>query len=239
MRVAWVIVVLAVLGCQTASKWDDRDGSGTFDGRLAIADDLTQFVQPYIGTGGSGWLQGDTFAGAVFPLGMVQLSPDTLSNPAGGYDYADSIIKDFSLTHFSGRGCQVYEDLPLMPFVGKVTTSPATSGATYRSTFSHANEVATAGYYKVLLDGPKVTAELTVTARTGFARFTYPASTDATLFMDAGGSINGTSASSISLSADRHHVLGSAASVIGCGSQPYTILGLPRFGGHPPSGDRA
>jgi len=221
MRVAWVSVVVAVAGCHVSSTKGDSDGN------LATADDLTQFVEPHIGTGGSGWLEGDTFAGATFPLGMVQLSPDTLSNPAGGYDYADTIIKEFSLTHFSGRGCEVYQDIPFMPFVGKVTTSPATNSATYRSAFSHDNEVATAGYYKVFLDGPKVTAELTVTARTGFGRFTYPPSADgagdATLLVDAGGSINGTSASSITVSADQHHVSGSATSVIGCGSQPYTI----------------
>ena len=214
---AWISVAVAVTGCHVSSTKGDSDGSP------AIADDLTQFVEPHVGTGGSGWFEGDTFAGAVFPLGMVQLSPDTLSNPAGGYDYADTVIKEFSLTHFSGRGCEVYQDIPLMPFVGKVTTSPATNGATYRSAFSHANEVATAGYYKVFLDGPKVTAELTVTARTGFGRFTYPPSTDATLIMDAGGSINGVSKSSITVSADQHHVSGAATSVIGCGSQPYTI----------------
>jgi hypothetical protein len=152
MRMAWVSV--AVAGCHASPAKSDSDG------RPAIADDLTQFVEPHIGTGGSGWLEGDTFAGAAFPLGMVQLSPDTLSNPAGGYDYADTIIKEFSLTHFSGRGCEVYQDIPLMPFVGKVTMSPATSGATYRSAFSHDNEVATAGYYKVFLDRLHSAAQL-------------------------------------------------------------------------------
>jgi predicted alpha-1,2-mannosidase len=217
MRRAWISALVAVVGCGGSSTKVD---SGA---RPAIAEDLTRFVNPFIGTGGGGWFEGDTFAGAAFPLGMVQWSPDTLSNPAGGYDYADTVIKEFSLTHFSGRGCEVYQDIPMMPFVGKVTTSPATNGATYRSSFSHTNEVATPGYYKVFLDGPKVTAELTVTARTGFGRFTFPPSSEAALLVDAGGSINGTTASSITLSDDRRHLRGSATSVIGCGDQPYTI----------------
>ena len=35
--------------------------------------DYTQFVDPFIGTGG----HGHTYPGAVVPFGMVQLSPDT------------------------------------------------------------------------------------------------------------------------------------------------------------------
>ena len=223
MRIAWFVCAVVGIGCHSSMGKNLADADGTLDGEPASAEDLASFVAPHIGTGGSGWFEGDTFAGATFPLGMMQWSPDTATNPAGGYDYADTTIKGFSLTHFSGRGCQVYQDFLFMPFVGVVTGSPASNSATTRSTFSHANEVATAGYYKVLLDGPKVITELTVTARTGVGRFTYPPSTTATLLLDAGASINGTSASSIALAGDQRHLSGSATSVIGCGSQPYTI----------------
>ena len=37
---------------------------------------LTDFVDPFIGTGGTG----HTFPGATLPFGMVQLSPDTRQN---------------------------------------------------------------------------------------------------------------------------------------------------------------
>lgn len=36
-------------------------------------ENLTQYVNPFIGTGG----HGHTFPGAVMPFGLVQLSPDT------------------------------------------------------------------------------------------------------------------------------------------------------------------
>ena len=97
---------------------------------------LTQYVNPFIGTspGGSsfgfGGDSGDTFPGATYPMGMLQWSPDTTSNLPGGYYYPDTTIKGLSLTHFSGRGCKVYQDIPFMPFVGTVSGSPATNGST-------------------------------------------------------------------------------------------------------------
>lgn len=60
---------------------------------------------------------GSTFPGAVMPFGMTQFSPDTIpsnTNPAG-YSYAESEIRGFSLTHFSGAGCPIYGDVPVLP----------------------------------------------------------------------------------------------------------------------------
>src|ERR1700685_4648680 len=74
----------------------------------AQTQNLTQYVNPFIGTNpcptgtsGFGWDTGDVFPGATTPEGMVQFSPDTPSNQAGGYWYPDTTIKAFSLTHFS------------------------------------------------------------------------------------------------------------------------------------------
>ena len=130
-------------------------------------------------------------------MGMVQWSPDTISNPPGGYSYDDSRIKGLSLTHFSGRGCQVYQDFPFMPYVGDISSSPATHGPLFFSSFSHGGEVARPGYYKVHLDGPNVTAELSVTPHTGLGQFVFPASKASTTLINAGGSINGNSYSNV------------------------------------------
>ena len=86
-------------------------------------------------------------------------------------------ISGFSLTHLMGTGCAgASGDIPFMPYVGEVTSSPAddADAEIYGSTFSHDNEIAKAGYYKVKLDNG-VIAELTATLRTGSGRFTYPA----------------------------------------------------------------
>nr|WP_207229547.1 hypothetical protein [Ktedonosporobacter rubrisoli] len=155
--------------------------------------DLASLVDPFTGTGvqpGALLGGGDTFPGADVPFGMVQWSPDTESYTPGGYQYNDNRIKGFSLTHLSGAGCSVYSDIPFMPYVGGVTDSPASNPMKYISTFSHANESAVAGYYKVKLDNG-VTTELTATQRSGAGRFTYPAGQAATLIVNTSGSING------------------------------------------------
>src|SRR5690606_5118563 len=50
--------------------------------------------------------------------------------------------------------------------------------------FSHQNEEATAGYYKVELSDYNVTAELTATERTGFHKYTFPKSDSSHIILD-------------------------------------------------------
>lgn len=75
---------------------------------MATTDDLTQYVNPLIGTGAidNDSYMGCTFPGATVPFGMVQLSPDTQFYPHGlmpsGYDYNHSRIYGFTHTHLSG-----------------------------------------------------------------------------------------------------------------------------------------
>ncbi len=196
---------------------------------------LTKYVDPFIGTdeGGSHFgfsgNSGDTFPGATYPMGMVQWSTDTPSNLPGGYYYRDTTIKGFSLTHFSGRGCHVYQDVPFLPYVGTVTTSPAANPAIFSSHFSHENEQAHPGYYGVHLDASNVDVELTVTPHTGYGQFTYPASTASTMLINAGGSINGTTRSNVYIDSANNEVTGSATSTIGCGSSKYTVYFVAQF----------
>jgi predicted alpha-1,2-mannosidase len=107
---------------------------------------------------------------------MVQWSPDTTRRPdGGGYYRGDPAITGFSLTHLSGPGCKGGGDVPILPLVGR----PAID-ANDKVSFSHADESADAGYYRVRL-GNGVTTELTATPRTGMARFTTPGKTSLTL----------------------------------------------------------
>jgi putative alpha-1,2-mannosidase len=232
-----VLVVALLLGVVAAESLNNSQSSPSFSASLASTssgspgplENLTQFVNPFIGTGNSapyqcgGACEGDVFPGAVYPMGMVQWSPDTTSNPPGGYFYGDSTIKDFSLTHFSGRGCEVYQDFPFMPYVGDVSLSPAANGSLYYSSFSHDSEVARPGYYRVHLDGPNVTATLSATPHTGIGQFVYPASTASTMIINAGGSVNGNTNSAVTIVPGDNEVTGSAQSTVGCGSNPYVI----------------
>ena len=140
---------------------------------------FTQYVDPFIGTGG----HGHTFPGATVPFGMVQLSPDTRLtgwDGCSGYHYSDNRVYGFSHTHLSGTGCSDYGDVLLMPTVGKVQLN----NKKYSSTFKKENEEASAGYYSVYLDKPKVKVELTATTRTGLHKYTFPQSSSANIILD-------------------------------------------------------
>lgn len=121
---------------------------------VAATTNYANLVDPFTGTGTQPVIpygSGNTFPGADVPFGMTQWSPDTVKAVPGGYNYKDNSIKGFSLTHLSGAGCPTYGDISFMPYVGAVTNSPASASAKYVSAFSHSDESARAGYYKVKL----------------------------------------------------------------------------------------
>jgi len=128
--------------------------------------DYTQFVNPFIGTS----KMGHVFPGATAPFGMVQLSPQTnfevMFNEDGnynsetyeycaGYQHRDSTIIGFAHTNFSGTGHADLGDFLVMPTTGNLILDPIQTekkGKGFYSTFSHDNEEASPGYYKVDLD---------------------------------------------------------------------------------------
>jgi len=167
---------------------------------ITANDDVTQWVDPFIGTGGDG----HTFPGAVVPFGMVQLSPDTAAVSRGvdpqaeiykhsaGYHHDDSTITGFSHTHFSGTGHSDLGDLLVMPMTGTAHLQPGTPenpDAGYRSRFSHDNESASPGYYSVELNDYKIKAELTATARTGLHKYTFADKSQGHVLLDLTASI--------------------------------------------------
>jgi predicted alpha-1,2-mannosidase len=225
-----IILIASILGVYLNASLANNSSISTLttstvsNSGLTPLENLTQFVNPFVGTASSApYGAGDTFPGAAYPMGMVQWSPDTPSNPPGGYNYADSVIKDFSLTHFSGRGCNVYQDFPFMPYIGNISVSPESDPSLYYSNFSHSSEIAHPGYYQVFLQKPNVTVQLSVTPHTGIGQFTYPASAASTMILNAGGSINGNVNSSVTVLPSTEEVTGSSESTVGCGSNHYTI----------------
>ena len=134
--------------------------------------DYASLVNPFIGTD----FTGNTYPGAQSPFGMVQLSPD---NGIGGWDrisgyfYPDSTIAGFSHTHLSGTGAGDLYDLSFMP-VTFPYKEMKNSELGIHSSFSHADEEASAGYYSVLLKDYNIKVELTATPRVGIQRYTFP-----------------------------------------------------------------
>ena len=147
---------------------------------LAFSQDYHQYVNPMIGTGG----HGHTYPGATVPFGMVQLSPDTRIDGSwdgcSGYHYSDTLIYGFSHTHLNGTGVSDYGDIMLMPTMGEPTFNPKE----YSSTFSHTNEIATAGYYSVKLDKDNIDVRLTTTTRVGFHEYTFNNAGQANIILD-------------------------------------------------------
>lgn len=133
--------------------------------------DYTQLVNPFIGTD----FTGNTYPGAQAPFGMVQLSPDNGLpgwDRISGYFYPDSTIAGFSHTHLSGTGAGDLYDISFMPVTLPYQEAEAPLGI--YSKFSHADEEASAGYYRVLLKDYDINVELTVTERCGIQRYTFP-----------------------------------------------------------------
>ena len=118
---------------------------------------------------------GKTFPGATTPFGMIQLSPDTRTggDNGPGYSYTHRTIEGFSFLHMSGIGW--YGDL------GNIQVMP---GRANTSRYSHDEEVATAGYYRVRLSDAKVDTELTCSRTTGMIRFTYEEAGEGSLKID-------------------------------------------------------
>jgi predicted alpha-1,2-mannosidase len=196
--------------------------------------DPAALVNPLIGTAGGV----NTFPGPDVPFGMIQWSPDTSPDrpDGGGYDYADTSLAGFSLTHLSGPGCAAFGDVPILPTVGAIGTSPGTA----TDSFSHGTETAQAGYYGVTL-GDGVGVRLTDAARAGIAEFTFPATTQASLLFKLAGSQEPDAATSAQVVGD-DELTGSVTSGYFCGettgwerdytlhfdivfSQPFTASG--------------
>ncbi|MBY8843655.1 GH92 family glycosyl hydrolase [Streptomyces sp. SP2-10] len=186
-----------------------------------LVKDPTAYVDPLIGTRNGG----DVFPGAVVPFGMLSWSPENTRGDAtrtaapGGYQYDATRIRGFSLTHMSGTGCAGGSgDIPFFPYAGEVTSSPAsdTKDAVYASGFGHADETAEPGHYKVGL-ASGVTADLTATARTGSARFTYPADKPASLLVRTANSEVGSQDSAVTIDPETRTISGSVTSGNFCG----------------------
>ncbi|MFL4903852.1 GH92 family glycosyl hydrolase [Streptomyces sp. MMS24-I2-30] len=191
-------------------------------GRDAVEDPVS-YVNPLIGSANAG----NTYPGAVQPFGMLAWSPQNsrgnqVSTPApGGYQYNATKIRGFSLTHLNGVGCSgANGDIPIMPYVGDVDSSPTadTTDAKYAGTFSHANETASAGSYKVRLDSG-ASADLTATPRTGTGQFGFPADKPASMLFRTSNSESGSTAADVQVNAAERTVTGSVSAGNFCGPQ--------------------
>ncbi|MCX6774294.1 MAG: GH92 family glycosyl hydrolase, partial [Candidatus Micrarchaeota archaeon] len=165
------LILLICISASTASDYPDKKP--------------TSYVNTFIGTYDSG----GTFPGAVIPFGMIQWSPDTEKGSSSSYLYYHNEIRGFSLTHFSGTGCNLYRDITIMPGTSIPKDFPGANWSEYHSTFSHSNEFAGPGWYTVDLDN-NAKVELAATARTGLGRFTFNSTNVSVIYINLGDNVD-------------------------------------------------
>jgi len=120
--------------------------------------DYASKVNTLIGTKGEGLASGYVYPGATYPFGMVQFTPSYFSKRSG-----------FVINQLSGGGCDHMGNFPTFPVKGKLKMSPDNI-INYRVNISE--EQGIAGYYQTNVQDD-IKAELTVTERTGMARYEY------------------------------------------------------------------
>ena len=132
---------------------------------------LVNEVNPFVGTG----FHGHTYPGATVPFGGVQLSPDTRRgnwDACAGYHYSDSLILGFSHTHLSGTGCIDLGDILFYPTSHELVPDDSLVWM-QPLPFSHGEERAEPGYYRVMLPTENMGVELTATPYTGVHRYQF------------------------------------------------------------------
>ena len=165
---------------------------------LSWADELTRYVNPFIGTttlwepedlgytrtwDGTRTWGGETSPGATLPNAMVQVSPVTQYKSGSGYQYEDHTIRGFAHTC---KGHWNLLHLPVMPVTGDFYTP-----TNFNSWFTHEEEEAHPGYYRVWLQRYNVMAEMTSTLRCAFHRYTFCATDEKRLVVDIHNNNNG------------------------------------------------
>lgn len=176
-----VLSTISIAACCFIGFVNGSCSDSTADGNLQRdTTDYTLLVNPMIGTD----FTGNTYPGAQAPFGMVQLSPDNGLpgwDRISGYFYPDSTIAGFSHTHLSGTGAGDLYDISFMPVMVPYNEAEAPLGI--HSKFSHDQEEAYAGYYRVKLLDYDIDVELTATERVGVQRYTFP-SGEAAVFLN-------------------------------------------------------
>ena len=124
-------------------------------------------VNPFIGTADGG----NTYPGAVVPFGMASVNPIAAKLSIGGYDYNRKVYRGFAMTMISGTGALNSGDVLFTATTGPVRVLQHQ----WEFSFSHGNERAIPGYYRVLMKPWGIKAQLTATTRCGMVQFTYPA----------------------------------------------------------------
>ncbi len=199
----------------------------TYDMPEVETGEYTQYVDPFIGTGGTPWTAGMLSPAATVPFGTVRLGPDTsfiggayiVKTNTSGYYYEHGHIKGFSASRLSGTGAEDYQMFRVTPAIG--------SAEAKEIAYSHKNEAAVPGYYAVYLPSLDCFVELTSTIRTGVHRYTFGSSSDARLYIDVTSTAGNYGAGGGKVEVDENGMITGSAVIAAAFSSRYD--GLPVY----------
>mgnify|MGYP001314958434 CR=1 FL=1 len=137
----------------------------------ASAESLVTLVNPLMGTDSThGFSHGNMYPAVAVPFPMNTWAPYTQpQRDSFFYNYRATQIRGIRQTHQPSPWISDYAMFSLMPVSGELAVTEDRRA----SAFTHENEVAQPGYYRVRLDTWKVTTEVTPTERAARFRFTF------------------------------------------------------------------
>jgi len=153
---------------------------------LAGASTPVDWVDPHIGTAGSGSEYGGTMPLVTTPFGMTNWTAQTRQDRISvtSYNDADTHIQGFIGTHQAAIWMGDYGYVTLMPEIGPIKYAPEAR----QLPFSHRDETATPYDYAVTMDaghGQRIRAEVTATDHDGYLRFDFPRHAQASVLVEA------------------------------------------------------
>ena len=145
---------------------------------------LVDFVNPFIETTRGRYFY---FSPGSTPFGMIASGPHTRNKNqwGGGYNYNTTEILGFGQLHG-----WMLSGIEIMPTTGQV--DPRGWQQAWKSSFSHDDEIAQPGYYRVFLRDYKTWVEQTATDRVSMYRFRYTEDTEANVLTNLGGYMGST-----------------------------------------------
>ena len=129
------------------------------------------YVDTKIGSKGTGLACGYNFVGPTYPFGMVQFTPSFFSPNRG-----------FVITQLNGAGCSNMGNFPILPISGKLNVSPDDMNG-YEKYEKIRNS--TAGHLSLSMKD-SIDVDLTVSKRSGVAKFDFSESALGTLVVGSG-----------------------------------------------------
>ena len=145
---------------------------------------LVDFVNPFIETTRGRYFY---FTPGSTPFGMIASGPHTRNKNqwGGGYNYNTTEILGFGQLHG-----WMLSGIEIMPTTGNI--DPRGWQQAWKSSFSHDDEIAQPGYYRVFLRDYKIWVEQTATDRVSMYKFRFTENGEADILTNLGGYMGST-----------------------------------------------